>query len=130
MGGYPSCANRFFHDLTSQVGTFPSESGEEKGTCWILSVYDGDWRNDYLGAGKFEQRKTIPYLNPKKLTPLEPKHGNTNALKAFNYEWKANPDGSLICSAPYWYQCDSDHNNQVLYINEKRFLCQNKQWVG
>jgi hypothetical protein len=127
---YPSCALRFFQDLTSQVGTFPSESGEEKGTCWILSVYDGDWRNDYLGAGKFEQGKTIPYLNPEKLTPLEPKQGNTNALKAFNYEWKANPDGSLICSAPYWYQCDSDHNDQVLYINEKRFLCQNKQWVG
>lgn len=112
----------------SQWKSIPT-SFPANGNCWALSEVDSLGDNE-LGAIVLKQETIISHITSQKFSPvLDPKVGDESAITAaVENPWKADQDGSLICSEDWWYLCSSLADKKALTVNNKKYFCCNKIW--
>lgn len=116
---------------SSVDGDLPSTKPTD-GSCWVFTV-DKDNFDDNVGAGEVTEGTVISTTDGKPLTLKDKYIGSAGSVVedvfSSDIQWKAKPDGSLICSQGDWNLCSQQASDNALTVSGTRFVCRNNIWI-
>lgn len=96
--------------------------------CWVFASEDDDTDPNDCGVETAVPMEVISHFNHKKINTYNDYYSKNNEAdpkNLFEWQWKAKPEGSLLCKDHEWYLCrvTGEDANNLVDIEGTKFLC-------